>query len=74
MAKAIAGNQKTYVDDTRPIGHNEDNCNALIHQIETGMAYYGLPEATQNQQCKDKAIGRGVEASPSRALACLHRL
>ena len=46
VAKAIAGNQKTYVDDTRPIGHNEDNCNALIHQIETGMAYYGLPEAT----------------------------
>ena len=50
IVNAIAGDQKTYVDDTRPIGHDEDNCNALIHQIETGMSYYGLPEATKKRK------------------------
>ena len=47
---AIAGDQKTYVDDTHTIGHDEENCDALMHQIETGMTYLGLQDATRKRR------------------------
>ena len=50
VAKAIAGDQKTYVDDTRAIGHNRNNCNSLMHQTESGMSYYGMQDASRKRR------------------------
>jgi hypothetical protein len=46
FAMAIAGDQKTYVDDTRAIGHSKENCDNLLHKTESGMSYLGLQDAT----------------------------
>ena len=50
IAKAIAGDQKTYVDDTRAIGHNKDNCDNVLHKTESGMSYYGMQDATRKRR------------------------
>ena len=50
VAKAIAGDQKTYVDDTRAIGHNKNNCENLLHKTESGMSYYGMQDATRKRR------------------------
>ena len=39
--------RKTYVDDTRVIGHHKDNCDELLHQSETGMCYHGIQDASR---------------------------
>jgi hypothetical protein len=50
VENAIAGDQKTYVDDTRAIGHNKENCDDLLHKTESGMAYFGLQDATRKRR------------------------
>ena len=57
IVQAIAGDQKTYVDDTRAIGHDEANCDALQHQLESGMTYYGMQDAARKRRPSSQRQG-----------------
>ena len=47
---AIAGDVRTYVDDSRTVGSSEEHCRQVTHRVESMMGYLGLQDATRKRR------------------------